>query len=218
MNKQKEKFNKEIENIKKKSYSWKITELKSIEIFKRRISDPEDRPFEIILSEKQLEKRMKVKPAYRTYGTQWKETVFILQEFQKGQRKRTENIFKARMVEDFPNMGREGDLKIQETKGILKRLNWKVLQWHILQLNCQESKKKNFKTNNRKTIIQGSSQKMQIFQQKLFRPEENGLTYSKYWKKETVNQKYYWWSCSSEAFSNKNWGNSSPLDMLYKKC
>ena len=37
--------------------------------------------------------------------------------------KETENIFKALMVEDFPNMGREGDLKIQETKGILKRLN-----------------------------------------------------------------------------------------------
>ena len=82
-----------------------------------------NRPFEIILSEKQLEKRIKVKPAYRIYGTQFKESVFILQEFQKGKRKRTENIFKALMVEDFPNMGREGDLKIQETKGILKRLN-----------------------------------------------------------------------------------------------
>ena len=45
------------------------------------------------------------------------------EKFQKGKRKRTENIFKALMVEDFPNMGREGDLKIQETKGILKRLN-----------------------------------------------------------------------------------------------
>ena len=46
MNEQNEKFNKEIENIKKKqqqkSYSWKITELKSVEIFKRRISDPEE--------------------------------------------------------------------------------------------------------------------------------------------------------------------------------
>lgn len=127
---------------------------------------------------------MKVKPAYRTYRTQWKETVFILQEFQKRKRKRTENTFKPLMVEDFPNMGREGDLKIQENKGILERLNWKVVYWHILQLNCQESKKKNFKTNKRKTIIQGSSQRCRFFN-KLFRPEENGLTYSKYWKKET---------------------------------
>ena len=111
---------------------------------------------------------MKVKPAYRIYETQWKETVFILQEFQKGKRKRTENIFKALMVEDFPNMGREGDLKIQETKGILKRLNWKVLHWHILWLNCQESKKKNFKTNKRKMIIQGSSQKMADFSTETF--------------------------------------------------
>lgn len=47
MNERNEKFNKEIENIKKKkqqqkSYSWKLTELKSVEIFKRRISDPEE--------------------------------------------------------------------------------------------------------------------------------------------------------------------------------
>ena len=161
---------------------------------------------------------MKVKPAYRTYGTQWKETVFILQEFQKGKRKRTENIFKALMVEDFPNMGREGDLKIQETKGILKRLNWKVVHWHILQLNCQESKKKNFKTNKRKTIIQGSSQRCRFFNRNFSGQKRMGWHIQNIERKK-LNQTYYsWWSCSSEAFPNKNWGNSSPLDMLYKKC
>lgn len=136
--------------------------------------------------QKQLEKRMKVKPAYRTYGTQWKETVFILQEFQKGQRKRTENIFKARMVEDFPNMGREGDLKIQETKGILKRLNWKVLHWHILQLNCQESKKKNFKTNKRKTVIQGSSQRCRFFNTNFSGQKRMG------WHIQNIERKKLW--------------------------
>lgn len=160
---------------------------------------------------------MKVKPAYRTYRTQWKETVFILQEFQKRKRKRTENTFKPYTNGwRLPKHGkREGDLKIQENKGILERLNWKVVYWHILQLNCQESKKRTFKTNKRKQYK--GAPKDADFSTNFSGQKRMGWHIQNIERKK-LNQKYYWWSCSSEAFRNKNWGNSSPLDMLYKKC
>lgn len=57
------------------------TELQTQTLPCRRISDLEDRLFEIFQKRKKEKKR--VKKAYKTDGTKWKETIFILQKFQQ---------------------------------------------------------------------------------------------------------------------------------------
>lgn len=56
-----------------------------------------------------------------------------------GAEKRTENIFKAIMKENFPNMGEKMDIKIQETQRTPNRLNLKkaTLRHIIMKLKNQ---------------------------------------------------------------------------------
>lgn len=42
--------------------------------------------------------------------------IFALWEFQKQKRKRNKNIFKAIMVENLPNLGKEIDIQIHKAK------------------------------------------------------------------------------------------------------
>lgn len=48
-----------------------------------------------------------------TYGAQWKEIIFALWKFQKEKKKKgRENIIKATMAENSPNLGREKDIQV----------------------------------------------------------------------------------------------------------
>lgn len=60
------------------------------------------------------------------------------------------SIFKAKMAENFPNLGREMDLQIHETQGNPSKGNLTrfILRHIILNL----PKKNNFKNNKRKEV------------------------------------------------------------------
>ena len=61
-------------------------------------------------------------------------------------------------------------------------------------MNCQNSKtKREFWKQQEKRLItyKGTNTRLQISQQKLWKPGKSEMIYLKYWKKKTVNQEYY---------------------------
>lgn len=76
----------------------------------------------------------------------------------KEKEKGSEIIFKAIMVRNFPNLGRETDIQIHEVQRIPNRLTLNRVHRATLYLNCQKSKPKNFKSGKRResSYVQGN--------------------------------------------------------------
>lgn len=103
----------------------------------------------------------------------------------EGKKKGIQSIFKAIVADNFLNPGREMYIHIHEAQRIPNSLNLKRATPNTLQLNCQNSKTRNFKSIKRKerSYIQGNSHRqdyLKISQQNPFRPDDNGMTYSTY--------------------------------------
>ena len=68
-------------------------------------------------NEKKKEERKRLKKAYDICGTSSSEPIwYVLLESQK--QKETENLFKEIMTENFPNLGNEVDIQIDEAQKI----------------------------------------------------------------------------------------------------
>lgn len=76
----------------------------------------------------------------------------------KEKEKGLESIFKAIMVRNFPNLGRETDIQIHEVQRIPNRLTLNRVHRAAIYLNCQKSKTKNFTSGKRResSYIQGN--------------------------------------------------------------
>ena len=103
----------------------------------------------------------------------------------KEKEKGLESIFKAIMVRNFPNLGRETDIQIHEVQRIPNRLTLNRVHRAAIYLNCQKSKTKNFESSKRVTYhIQGtSSPPIRLwtdFSIATFQSGENEVIYSKY--------------------------------------
>ena len=98
-----------------------------------------------------------MKKAYRTYGTQLKERVFMLWKFQNGKTKEkgTESIFKVILAEKLQNVGKKIDIQIHEAQRPPNNLilNRATLRYIIIKLSKDKDKKIIFKTAKERNYI-----------------------------------------------------------------
>ena len=91
-----------------------------------RISNWEDRSFEIRQLEQQKEKKMR-KKAYENCGISLTEIIYKLLEFPEGEKsdKGMGSLFKEMMIENFSNVGRELGIQDHEASRSLQNSNSK---------------------------------------------------------------------------------------------
>ena len=136
MEKIRDMFNKDLEELKSKQTEMNntINEIKnSLEGINSRITDaeewirdPEDKIVEITTTEQNKEKRMRrIEESLRDLGDNTKHTniqiIGVPEEEEK--KKGTEKIFEEITVENFPNMGKEISIQVQEAQRVPYRIN-----------------------------------------------------------------------------------------------
>ena len=142
-----------------------------------------------------------------------------------------EKILEKIIVENFLKMGKEIITQVWETQRVPNRINPRQNSpRHILI--------KLTKIKYQEQILKATRKKQQITQKgipiritadlsmKLFRPEGNGRTYLKWWKRKTYNPDYYTQQGShsnmkekSKALqTSKSWENSALPNQLLSKC
>ena len=150
---------------------------------------------------------------------------------EEDKKKDREKILEEIIVENFPKMGKEIIIQVQETQSPKQdKPKAKHPKTHINQINRDQTQRTNIKSSKGKTTNnpQGDPHKDNSwsFSRKLFRPGGNGRTYLKWWKKITYSPDYCTQQGShsnmkekSKALqTSKSWENSAPPIQLFNKC
>jgi len=134
-------------------------------------------------------------------------------------------ILEEIIVENFPKMGKEIIIQVQETQRVPKRINprWNTPRHILIKLTNFKQKEQILKANN----TQGDSQKDNSWSfNRNFRPGRNGRTCLKWWKKITYSPDY----CTQQGshsnmkkkskalLTSKSWRNSAKPNQLSNKC
>lgn len=94
--------------------------------------------------------------------------------------KETESIFNTTMDENFSNVGREADIQIQEAQRTPNSLNPNRATLRHTVIKLSKVKDRILKAREKLHTREPLEDYWWISQQKLFRPEENEMTYSKH--------------------------------------
>ena len=152
-----------------------------------RISEVEDRLVEITDAEQKREKRLKRnEEGLREFQDNVKHINICIIGVPEGEQreKGTEKIFEQIIAENFPNIGKESLTQIQEAQQVPYKINpRRNSPRHILiKLTKIKDKEKILKAAREKKQVtyKGTPIRLlQMFQQKLCRPEGSGMIYLK---------------------------------------
>lgn len=120
-----------------------------------------------------------------------------------------ESVFKEMIAKNFPNLGKDVNIHVQEDQGSLVRLDSNKTIWgHItIKLSNIKDKERILKATTKK---EQTTYKEIPIRQKFYRSEEGGMIYSKYW--ENFIQKM----CPSEMQRDKDFATQFQLDKRNK--
>uniref|UniRef100_A0A9L0THB4 L1 transposable element RRM domain-containing protein n=1 Tax=Equus caballus TaxID=9796 RepID=A0A9L0THB4_HORSE len=164
----------------------------------RTICEAEDRTFEMIQSEGKKEKNIQKseRSLHELWDTINRYNLHIIGVPEREEREKGEkNLFKEIIAENFPNLGRDMDVQVQEANRSPPKFNSKQSSpRHILTKLSKIKDKEDFKSSKRKVIlhIKGYPHKTigRLFRRNLA-DQESGMVYSMCWKKNTANQGYF---------------------------